>query len=64
MVRGTPGENSVISKSQTVAKVGKKKIKQRMNLVKTANSQDDPLASLPLFKVSYKIFHYDIIIIC
>jgi len=50
MVRGTPGENSVISKSQTAAKVGKKKIKQRMNLVKTANSQDDPLASLPLFK--------------
>ena len=57
MVRGTPNEKSVFAKSQDAARVGKKKINKRTSLVKTANSQDDPLASLPLFKVSYKILH-------
>ena len=57
MVRGTPYEKSVFAKSQDAARIGKKKINKRTSLVKTANSQDDPLASLPLFKVSYKILH-------
>ena len=58
MVRGTPYEKSVFAKSQDAARVGKKKINKRASLVKTANSQDDPLASLPLFKVSCKILQY------
>ena len=44
--------SSAVKKSQAAAKYGMKKTNfSRMVAIKTANSQEDPLAALPSFKV-------------